>query len=318
MARRWTLALLAALLLACPAPALAEWADEEGEAAVAFPEEGAAEEDPADADAEGWDELADGTHIYLRGGERVLGWLLDGGSWYWLEDTAAGVAEGWRCIHGAWYLFGDCGEMLTGWQDPAGDATWYWLDPATGRMGTGWLFEGGSWYYLLPSGAMARGAFRQADGHWAVAARDGSWRHVSDWPELDDLVIPIASARGLDLRACYDHVIGGTYRYLKRATWPSYDHWEEDYALKFISDGGGNCYGFASTFHFLARACGLDTVVRADWILGARTGRMGPHGWCEAVIGGVTYVFDPDLEYEVPECDGYFQVKNAGKLRYLG
>lgn len=89
------------------------------------------------------------------------GWVHNHkGWWYKLSDGS--YAKGWRkClwskekVNGSWFLFGDDGYMLTGWQKVNGK--WYYLDPDTGAMKTGWIFVNGVWYYLDDSGAMKTG-----------------------------------------------------------------------------------------------------------------------------------------------------------------
>ena len=242
-------------------------------------------------------------------------WYDIDGAWY-LTKADCSVATGWRCVGGSWYLLGADGAMLTGWQDPSGSATWYYLDPSSGAMRLGWQFLDGTWYYFLPSGAMARGAFQQANGDWGVTDSAGRWIKVSDWQSLDNQVIPIAAARGLDLRTCYDYV-RYNYTYKKKDLWPSYDHWQEDYATKMIAERQGNCYSFACLFHFLARACGLENYVVQGNVVWPRTGKTIAHGWVEAVVDGHVYIFDPEMQYEFPTKNGYFEDSDYPTINYV-
>ena len=94
-------------------------------------------------------------------GKAEEGWVHNHkGWWYRLSDGS--YAKGWRkClwskekVKGSWFLFGQDGYMLTGWQKVNGK--WYYLDPDTGVMRTGWIFVNGIWYYLEDSGAMHTG-----------------------------------------------------------------------------------------------------------------------------------------------------------------
>ena len=91
-------------------------------------------------------------------GKAEEGWVHNHkGWWYKLSDGS--YAKGWRkClwsqekVKGSWFLFGDDGYMLTGWQKVKGK--WYYLDPKTGAMLTGWIYVNGVWYYLDDNGAM--------------------------------------------------------------------------------------------------------------------------------------------------------------------
>ena len=50
----------------------------------------------------------------------------------------------------------------------------------------------------------------------------------------------------------------------------------------------------ASTFCYMARLLGYETYY-VEGQVPLASGGMGPHGWCEIVIDGFTYVFDPDF-----------------------
>lgn len=106
----------------------------------------------------------------------------------------------------------------------------------------------------------------------------------------------IENITGLDAYQCYLYT--STFTYYKRGLWPSYDGWMEDYAINFINDGGGNCYGYASLFAFLARACGYSTDVHQGETTSS-SGGTTPHGWCEVYVDGQTLVVDPDLYHEL-------------------
>lgn len=117
-----------------------------------------------------------------------VGWVLDGGTWYYRYPDGSYQKNSWLKINGTWYLFDASGKMLTGWQNKNG-ATYYLLDSGAmysgwiragnawyylnkpedggteGAMRTGWLVTGGQTYYLKPDGIMAEGWY-QADGNW--------------------------------------------------------------------------------------------------------------------------------------------------------
>jgi len=54
----------------------------------------------------------------------------------------------------------------------------------------------------------------------------------------------------------------------------------------------GNCYCYASVFYYLARQLGYNDRP----IAGVVGTRRSPHGWVEIDFGGVTYIFDTELE----------------------
>lgn len=116
---------------------------------ISEPEEEPVQEAPIPADYSGWRQWSDGSWSYYRTGQRVTGWLQQGGSWYLLD--ADGIMQtGWQWQQGAWYFLGSSGAMCTGWVKDGGN--WYFLD-TSGVMLTGFVHDGKDWYYLGDSGA---------------------------------------------------------------------------------------------------------------------------------------------------------------------
>lgn len=73
---------------------------------------------------------------------------------------------------------------------------------------------------------------------------------------------------------------------------------EAYYASYIFKYHRGNCYAFASEFAFLARELGYDVkMIRGD--CPSASGGWTPHAWCEIVMSGVTYIFYPELQYEI-------------------
>ena len=96
------------------------------------------------------------------------------------------------------------------------------------------------------------------------------------------------------LRNAYDYV---TYHnsYLRANYYETGETgWENDEAYRMLTTGKGNCYCFAAEFAVLAKALGYDAKCYSGTI---GVGRQ-KHGWVEIDFDGVTYVFDPNIEYE--------------------
>ena len=117
-----------------------------------------------------------------------VGWVLEGGTWYYRYPDGSYQRDSWLQVNGIWYLFDGSGRMLTGWQNKNGltyyltdsgamhcgwiraGSQWYYLNRledggVEGAMRTGWLVTGGQTYYLKPDGIMAEGWY-QVDGNW--------------------------------------------------------------------------------------------------------------------------------------------------------
>jgi glucan-binding YG repeat protein len=94
------------------------------------------------------------------------GWSFSAGTWSFYEQGVKKV--GWLKDGGKWYFLGPNGGMVTGWLSWGGD--WYHLKTG-GSMDTGWIYTGGKWYYLYSSGVMAKNT--TVEGY--KVGPDGSW-----------------------------------------------------------------------------------------------------------------------------------------------
>ena len=101
----------------------------------------------------------------------VTGWLLDGGTWYYLDGDGA-MVTGWVKVGGTWYHMQSSGAMSTGWLL---DGAWYWLDPNSGAMATGTVTVEGRASNFASSGAW----LGYADGSGAPAASRSADRSAS-------------------------------------------------------------------------------------------------------------------------------------------
>ena len=144
-----------------------------------------------------WNQLSDGTWIYMKDGALQTGWLQLGDTWYYLKDNGV-MATGWLQLGSTYYYLQDSGAMATGWLQ-LGD-TWYYLDAsgamATGRVTvdgkehdfsdsgvwlgevvkyTGWVSENGTWYYYDAEGNPYEG-WLQWEGKWYKFDENGMMR----------------------------------------------------------------------------------------------------------------------------------------------
>lgn len=61
---------------------------------------------------EGWNQNADGSWIFVENENNVTGWIIDGGSWYYL-DLSGIMHTGWLYDNGTWYYLSPQGDMLS-------------------------------------------------------------------------------------------------------------------------------------------------------------------------------------------------------------
>ena len=98
-------------------------------------------------------QLKEGTWYYATSsGKAYIGWLHQGGAWYWLDPDAGGA-------------------MATGLHECNGSLYWF---NSSGAMATGWVLDGGTWYYATGSGALARGPVSVGGVPYCFDARTGA------------------------------------------------------------------------------------------------------------------------------------------------
>ena len=78
----------------------------------------------------------------------MVGWLNDGGNWYYMNSGGNMCDYEWKAIDKKWYYFGAGGPMATGWKE-----------------------VNGKWYYFNTDGSMASNT--TIDGYTLGA--DGAW-----------------------------------------------------------------------------------------------------------------------------------------------
>jgi len=61
--------------------------------------------------AQGWIQNHSGSWQYWKNGKAVIGWLQDGGKWYWLDKNGWMWCGGCKQIDGKWYYFYADGAM---------------------------------------------------------------------------------------------------------------------------------------------------------------------------------------------------------------
>lgn len=96
---------------------------------------------------------------------------------------------------------------------------------------------------------------------------------------------------GYDLRAAFNWSAGLTYKTMTANASPG----SEWFAMYGFENRKGNCYVMAATFYYFARQLGYEVHQMSGGVRN-RNGGLAPHSWCEVIINGTTYVFDPSFE----------------------
>ncbi|MBQ3100066.1 MAG: S-layer homology domain-containing protein [Clostridia bacterium] len=76
-----------------------------------------------------------------------------------------------------------------------------------------------------------------------------------------------------------------------------------EFAYEPLFEYEGVCDNFASAMVLFARAIGLDAYVRTGHMV-LRNGTVNSHTWCEIVMDGVSYIYDPQADNSVYKRDG--------------
>lgn len=72
-------------------------------------------------------------------------------------------------------------------------------------------------------------------------------------------------------------------------------YWVKDYACKALSEKKGNCYGYASSFAYVATGLGYEARVCTGTVTSSLGGRT-EHAWTEVKMGKKWYVFDAEMQ----------------------
>ncbi len=246
------------------------------------------------------------------------------GKTYYYCGSDGAVAVGEKVVDGVVYHFESNGIMKkeSGWGEYNGKK--YYKNPATGfPYKNQWVSFGKTYYYanakgLMVSGWQTIGGYRYYfDLKTNVMARNTTIDGVRIGPDGKASTIYTRAAKILDsvgwnLRAAFNWS-AKQIRYQTLSQRPSVgSEWFANYGFQ---NRRGNCYVMAATFYYMAKALGYDAHQVAGYVpmIG---GGMTPHSWCEIVINGTTYVYDPDFTYETGRNGYQISYGTSGTWRY--
>ena len=184
------------------------------------------------------------------------------------------------------------------------------------------------------------------NGEYAGLRFDENGIETSGDPELDrrirellpTLVDPASMEPEEMLRVLFEHTVR-RYRYRPGNIYPVGEPsgWEAGEALAMLTEGRGNCYGFAALYYELARAVGFDARAYTGGIIGGEyvlsqsytdvhgdplelPANHSPHGWVEIEFDGVPYIFDPEYGYRIHNRGykdfGFFKLDDHARQQY--
>lgn len=107
------------------------------------------------------------------------------------------------------------------------------------------------------------------------------------------------------LKACYEY-FWKHYTYQRFYDSPKASKMSS-YANYMLSKKRGNCYRYAASFAYIAKALGYDVRVVVGSIPHLHASGMTPHGWTEIKIDGNWYLFDTNMQRNFPNVDSYMK-----------
>ena len=111
------------------------------------------------------------------------------------------------------------------------------------------------------------------------------------------------------LKACYQY-LWKHYTYQRFYESPKASKMSS-FANYMLSKKKGNCYRYAASFAYIARALGYDVRVAAGSIPHLHGNGMTPHGWTEIKIDGSWYLFDANMQRNFPGVDSYMKTEKT-------
>ena len=120
---------------------------------------------------------------------------------------------------------------------------------------------------------------------------------------------------GWDLHAAFDYSSSMPYAFRTDIDVPAGYTNADWYAIFGFKNNSGNCYHMAATFYQMAKLLGYD-VYYVQGYLPQRDGRRVTHGWCEIVMDGTVYVFDPNYTYNTGRNGFKITYGMSGTYRY--
>ena len=161
---------------------------------------------------------------------------------------------------------------------------------------------------------------------WETLFFGNDGRYTSGNEQIDTFIDAVLSEYTDDsmeqeekLWACYQYIFHHVnYRSNNRHVPRGQDcrEWTEEYMLRLLEQGKGNCYCYASEMYYFCRRLGY-WQVRA--VSGGVSGANYDHGWAELAVDGVPYILDPERAFRQnlkPE-NFFLAAYDAAPDRYL-
>lgn len=240
------------------------------------------------------------TDVY--GAIKIGGWVNYNGNWYFQLENGEFIKNTIKTIDGSNYIFDESGAMQSGLVTFEGKS--YVTSAAGAVMRNTWAKVSSYWYYAQDnmeiykntmakignseygfneSGAMYLGRFTMNEKAYIT---DANGVAIGYDDSAESKAREVAASLNYDLYKAFYYCANMSRYYLTsngRTSGPIMS--SADYAKYGYKNRGGDCIVMASSFKYLAQACGYSATQWFGWV-GSST-----HSWCE--IGG--YIYDPNF-----------------------
>ena len=236
------------------------------------------------------------------GAIKIGGWVNYNGIWYFQLENGEFIKNTIKTIDGSNYIFDESGAMQSGLVTFEGKS--YVTSAAGAVMRNAWAKVSSYWYYAQDnmeiykntmakignseygfneSGAMYLGRFAMNEKTYIT---DANGVAIGYDDSAESKAREVAASLNYDLYKAFYYCANMSRYYLTsngRTSGPIMS--SADYAKYGYKNRGGDCIVMASSFKYLAQACGYSATQWFGWV-GSST-----HSWCE--IGG--YIYDPNF-----------------------
>ncbi|MBQ1507639.1 MAG: hypothetical protein IIZ36_04365 [Ruminococcus sp.] len=173
-------------------------------------------------------------------------------------------------------------------------------DPDTGFA----EIDGKKYYFLNGKIVKGKGIVGSKTAGYAYANADGEIVTSREIQDAVDFIMTYGagSTREAKLSSCFKAM--QKYPYSRVYGIPTKGEDFSPLAIKMFEEKTGNCYCYAAAFSCIAKVLGYDTKVVTGQIKAA-AGGLTAHGWTEIYIDGGWYIYDVDMQIEIPTQDFY-------------
>ena len=276
----------------------------------------------------GWETISGKQYYFSDNGKLQKGWTKIGKNTFYFKNSGklgekGKMLTGWRRISKNIFYFskkGKKGKLVTGVKKIRKNKFYFKPNGKAGYKGalqTGWKKIGKSKYFLTVSGKTGVKG-KMVKNRIAGNKKLGYGFVDSNGKRITTKAITLATkfvlkhtsknqSKKAKLKTCFDY-LWRNYSYKRIYGFPTKSTLSKDYAQYMFTNKHGNCFCYGTTFSCIARVLGYRSRVGTG-LIEAAGGGMTPHGWSEVKINGKWYIFDPDMQKNIPGISSYMRTR---------